>query len=77
MNFFLTFTGTDDANIHCGVCFSPEKHKLFISVRDKQSSNSSIELKKFENDNIIVNNFTSAKQIDLHFVKKNNQKVFC
>ena len=70
---YFNFTFIDDTNIHHGVCFSPEKHKLFSTIEDKQSSNSGIELKKFklaENDNIMVNNFTSAKQIDLHFEKK-------
>ena len=70
---YFNFTLTDDTNIHRGVFFSPEKHKLFSSIEDKQSSNSDTELKGFtvaENDNIIVNDFTSAKQIDLHFEGK-------
>ena len=60
-------------NFHHGVCFSLEKHKLFSSIEDKQSSSSDTELKKFkvaENDNIIVNDFTSAKQIDFISRKK-------
>ena len=70
---YFNFTLTDNTNIHCGVCFSPEKHKLFSSIENKQSSNSDRELKRFtvaENDNIIVNDFTSTKQIDLHFEGK-------
>ena len=52
---------------------------MFISIEDEHLSNSGIELKKYkvaENDNIIINDFTSAKQIDFHFEKKNKLKVF-
>ena len=76
---YFNFTLTDDADIRCGVCFSLEKHKLFSRIEEKQSSNSGIELIKFkvaENDNIIINDFTSAKKIDLHFNKKKLSKSF-
>ena len=59
--------------------FFTKKHKLFRSIEDEQSSNSGIELKKFkvdENDNIIVNDFTSAKQIDLYLNKKKSPESF-
>ena len=59
--------------------FFTKKHKLFSSIEVEQSSNSGIELKKFkvdENDNIIVNDFTSAKQIDLYLNKKKSPESF-
>ena len=59
--------------------FFTKKHKLFSSIEDEQSSNSGIELKKFkvdENDNIIVNDFTSAKQIDLYLNQKKSPESF-
>ena len=75
---YFNFTLTDDTNIHRGICFSTKKH-LFSSIEDKQSSNSGIELNKFkvtENDNIVVNDFKSAKQMDRNFEKKNITKKF-
>ena len=75
---YFNSTLTDDANNHRGVCFSPKKYKLFISIEDKQSSSSSIELTKSkvsENDNIIVNDFTSANK-QTSFLRKKTPKSF-
>ena len=33
---------------HCGVCFSPEKGKLFTTVAQKEKSNNVLEIKRFK-----------------------------
>ena len=63
---------TDDVTSHRGVCFSPEKHKLFSNIAQEQSDNG-LEIKRFkiapQNQNIIITDFTSAKKTDLTFEK--------
>ena len=44
---YFNFTLTDDANMHCSVCFSPKKHKLLSSIEERQPPKSAIELRNF------------------------------
>ena len=61
---FFNFTMTDDVTSHRGVCFSPEKHKLFSNIAQEQSNNG-LEIKRFkiapQNQDIIITDFTSKK----------------
>ena len=69
---FFNFTMTDDVTSHRGVCFSPEKHKLFSNIAQEQSNNG-LEIKRFkialQNEDIIITDFTSAKKTELTFEK--------
>ena len=59
------------------VCFSPEKHALLNDI-SKFENNTGIVIKRFqssENDeDIIVNNFSSVKKIEVNFERKDFQR---
>ena len=65
----------NDNTLHRGVCFSWEKHRLFNNIN--VSSHSGIEIKCFgssdNNNDIIVNHFSSVKKTDLNFERKTLQ----
>ena len=60
-----------------GVCFSPEKHALFNDI-SKDDNNTGIENKRFRsitnNEDIIINNFSSVKKTELIFERKDFQR---
>ena len=66
----------NDDTLHQGVCSSPEKHQLFNDIIN-DSSHSGIEIKCFcsgdNNNDIIVNDFSSANEIELNFERKTSQ----
>lgn len=65
----FNFIITDNEISHWGVQFSLEKHKLFTSTEEQQTSNRDIKLNKCnmnENENIVGNNFKSANKAELH-----------
>ena len=63
----------DENELHRAVCFSPEKHRFFEKIAN-DNRNSGIKIKRFKfgnNDNeIMVNDFTSVKSTDLDFTYK-------
>ena len=62
---YISFTTTGDESFHRDVCFSPEK-QFFTSIEEQQTSN-----------NIVVNNFTSAKKYRASFrERKTNKNLF-
>ena len=60
-----------------GVCFSPEKHPLFNDI-SKDDNNTRIEIKRIRssenNEDIIVNDFSSVKKKELNFERKDFQR---
>ena len=65
---------------HRDVCFSAKKHRLFNDIIN-DSFHSGIEIKRFcsrdNNNNIIVNDFSSVKKIERNFERKTLQsKLF-
>ena len=60
-----------------GVCFSPEKYALFNDI-SKDDNNTGIEIKRFRssknNEDIIVNNFSSVKKTEVNFERKDFQR---
>ena len=59
--------------MHCGICFSAEKHNLFSEIANDNTSNG-IEIKRFRNsdinEDIIVNDFTSVNRTEVNFERK-------
>ena len=55
------------------MCFSREKHQLFIDI-DKDSASFGIEFKRFRSrdkkNDITVNDFTSVKKTEVNFERK-------
>ena len=77
---YSNFSIQNDDTLHRGVCFSPEKHRLFNDIIN-DSSHSGIEIKLFRssdnNNDIIVNDFSSVKKTELNFGRKTLQsKIF-
>ena len=77
---YFNFSIQNDDTLHRGVCFSPEKHRLLNDIIN-DSSHSGIEIKRFRssdnNNDIIVNDFSSVKKTELNFERKTLQsKVF-
>ena len=77
---YFNFSIQNDDTLYRGVCFSLEKHQLFnIIIND--SSHFSIEIKRFRcsdnNNDIIVNDFSSIKKSELNSERKTLQsKLF-
>ena len=79
-NRYFNFLIQNDDTLHRGVCFSPEKHRLFNGTKN-YSPHSDIEIKRFRssdnNKDIIVNEFSSVKKAELNFERKTLQsKMF-
>ena len=79
-NRYFNFLIQNDDTLHRGVCFSPEKHRLFNGTKN-YSPHSDIEIKRFRSsDNskdIIINEFSSVKKTELNFERKTLQsKMF-
>ena len=76
---YFNFSIQDDDTIHCCVCFSREKHRLFNDIND--SSHFGIEIKRFHSsdysNDIIVNDFSSVKKTELNLERKTLQSKFC
>ena len=77
---YFNFLIQNDDTVHRGVCFSPEKHRLFPDIIN-DSSNSSIATKRFRssdnNNDIIINDFSSVKKTEFTFERKTLQlKIF-
>ena len=77
---YFNFSIQNDDTLHRGVCFSPEKYRLFNNIIN-DSSHSGIEIKSFRsndnNNDIIVNDFSSVKKTELNFERKTLQsKIF-
>ena len=77
---YFNFSIQNDDTLHRGVCFSPEKHRLFNGIIN-DSSHSGIEIKRFRssdnNNDIIVNDFLPVKKTELNFERKTLQsKIF-
>ena len=74
---YFNFSIQNDDTLHQSVCFSPEKHRLFNDIIN-DSSHSGIEIKRSgDNDNdIIVNNFSSVRKTELNFERKTLQSKF-
>ena len=45
---YFNFTFQSETGENQGVCFSPEKHKLFRSIAEDQNENVGVELKKYQ-----------------------------
>ena len=75
----FNFSIQNDDTLHRGVCFSPEKHRLLNDIRN-DSSHSGLEMKRFRssdnNNEIIVNDFSSVKKTELNFERKTLQSKF-
>ena len=73
---YFNFSIENDDTLYWSVCYSAEKHRLFISDR----THSGIEIKRFRfsyNIDIIVNDFSSVKKTELNFERKSLQlKIF-
>ena len=77
---YFNFSIQDDDTIHCCVCFSREKHRLFNDIIN-DSSHFGIEIKRFHSsdysNDIIVNDFSSVKKTELNLERKTLQSKFC
>ena len=77
---YLNFSIQNDDTLHHGACFFLQKHQLFNDIIN-DSSHSGIEVKRFRssdnNNDIIVNDFSSVKKSKLNFERKTLQlKIF-
>ena len=73
---YFNFSIQNDDTLHRGVCFSPEKRRLFNDII-RDSSSSGFEITNFrsskDNNNIIANNHSSIKKTELSFERKTLQ----
>ena len=77
---YFNFSIQNNDRLHCGVCFSPERHQLFNDIINN-SCHSGIEIKRFRssdnNHDVIVNDFSSVKKTGINFERKTSQsKIF-
>ena len=70
---YFNFSVQDTGNMYHGVCFSTEKYNLFSEISNDNTTNG-IEIRRFRssdsNDDIIANDFTSVKRIEVNFKRK-------
>ena len=57
------------------ICFSPEKHALLRDIC-KSSSGCQIKKIKYSNDDILINDYSAVKGMDLKFDKKEEKLVY-
>ena len=75
---YFNFAIQNDNSMYQGVCFSPEKHVLFNNI-SKDDNNTGIKIKRFQssenNEDIIVNDFSSARKTEVNFERKDFQRA--